>query len=215
MASSAEPEAKTIDPIREIAELGPLTLDKALSIEEFAALSARYPDLRMERERSGKITIMSPVKFGSGNRESLANFFLVLWWYQEKTGETFSASTGIELPDGAVKSPDCGWISPERLADVSQKEREEAFLRAIPDFIIEVRSKTDSLAKLKKKMKNTWIKNGVRLAWLIDPYEEKAYIYRANGEVDTITGFEGKKLTGEDVMPGMELPLGELRIVEK
>lgn len=212
MASSAEPKEKIHDPIKDIAELGPLVLDRALSIKEFAALSARYPDLRMEREKTGKITIMSPVKFGSGNRESIANFFLVRWWYQDKIGETFSASTGIALPDGAVKSPDCGWISPERLASVSREEREEAFLRAVPDFIIEVRSQTDRLAKLKKKMKNTWIKNGVRLAWLIDPYEEKAYIYRAGGEVETITGFEGKKLTGEDVMPGMELPLEELRI---
>jgi len=212
MASSAELETKMANPIREIAELGPLILDKALSIEEFAALSARYPDLRMEREKSGKTTIMSPVKFGSGNRESLAALFLGLWWYKNRMGEIFSASTGIELPDGAIKSPDCGWISPERLALVPQKEREDDFLKAMPDFVIEVRSKTDRLAKLKKKMKNAWIKNGVRLAWLIDPYEEKAYIYRADGEVETVSGFEGKKLTGEDVMPGMELPLEELRI---
>ena len=98
---------------------------------------------------------------------------------------------------------------------VSKEEREDAFLKAMPDFIIEVRSKTDRLQKLKNKMKNVWIKNGVRLAWLIDPYEEKAYIYRASGEVETITGFEGEKLTGEDVMPGMELPLEELRIAGK
>lgn len=76
MASSAELETQIIDPIREIAELGPLILDKALSKEEFALLSARYPDLRMEREKTGKIKIMSPVKGGSGNRESIVIFFL-------------------------------------------------------------------------------------------------------------------------------------------
>ena len=95
MASSAEPETKTVNPIREIAELGPLILDKALSKEEFALLSARYPDLRMEREKSGKITIMSPGKFGSGNRESIANLFLGLWWLKKRIGEIFSASTEL------------------------------------------------------------------------------------------------------------------------
>ena len=212
MPSSAKLEPKTINPIREIAELGPLILDKALSIEEFAALSARYPDLRMEREKSGKITIMSPVKFGSGNRESIPLIYLGAWWLLKKSGKPFSASAGFKLPDGAIKSPDCGWISDERLA---QSPDQEVFLPVMPDFIVEVRSQTDRLAKLKKKMKNVWIKNGVRLAWLIDPYAEKAYVYRANGEVETVAGFEGKKLTGEEVMPGMELPLEELRIEEQ
>ncbi len=197
------------NPIREIAELGPLILEKPLSRKEFTALSARYPDLRMEREKSGKTTIMSPVKFGSGNRESIALIYLGIWWIQNKTGKTFSASAGFELPDGAIKSPDCGWISNERLV---RAPNQEEFPQVMPDFIVEVHSQTDSLAKLKMKMKNTWVKNGVRLAWLIDPYEEKAYIYRANGEVEAVSGFAGKKLSGEDIMPGMELPLEELQI---
>ncbi|MCO6476307.1 MAG: Uma2 family endonuclease [Phaeodactylibacter sp.] len=215
MASSAETETKVMSPIREIAEFGPLILDKALSREEFIALSSRYPDLRMEREKSGKITIMSPVKGGSGNRESIVIFFLTLWWFNHRKGKTYSSATGFEIPGGAIKSPDCAWVSPGNLAKLTLEEQENDFLGVIPDLVVEVRSKTDRLAKLKKKMKNTWMKNGVRLAWLIDPYEEKAYIYRSSGEVETITGFEGKKLTGEDVMPGMELPLEELRIAEK
>lgn len=214
MASSAELETKRANPIRELAELGPLILEEPLSREKFAWLSARYPDLRMERENTGKVTIMSPVKFGSGNRESLANFFLTLWWYKEKTGETFSASTGVELPDGAIKSPDCGWVGPERLASVSAQEKENDFLKVMPDFVAEVRSKTDRLAKLKKKMKNTWIKNGVRLAWLIDPYEEKAYIYRANGSKEELTGFD-QELSGEDVLPGFVLNLSQFRLLGK
>ena len=113
------------------------------------------------------------------------------------------------MPAGAIKSPDCGWISNERLV---RAPNQEEFPQVMPDFIVEVHSQTDSLAKLKMKMKNTWVKNGVRLAWLIDPYEEKAYIYRANGEVEAVSGFAGKKLSGEDIMPGMELPLEELQI---
>lgn len=200
------------DSIQELLRFGPLVLDEPLSKKEFYTLAARYPGLRMERAPNGKTTIMSPVKFGSGNRESLATIFLGIWWLRTKLGETFSASTGIELPNGAIKSPDCGWISPERLARVSAREKENEFLKVMPDFIVEVRSKTDRLPKLRKKMENTWMKHGVRLAWLIDPFEENAYIYRENGEMEVVEGFEDKILSGEAVMPGMELPLGEFRV---
>ncbi len=209
MATDADTHTKTRSDLHDIADYGPLILDKPLSKEEFIALSARFPELRMEREKSGKITIMSPVKFGSGTRESRVHIYLGAWWLKAQLGEVFSASTGIELPDGAIKSPDCGWISPERLAQVSDKEE---FLSVMPDFVAEVRSQTDSLEKLKTKMEEAWMKNGVRLGWLIDPYEEKAYVYRAGQEVEVVEGFAGKTLSGEEVMPGMELPLEELRI---
>jgi len=199
----------TPNPIREIAELGPLTLGQPLSKEEFYTLAGRYPDLRMEREKDGKTVIMSPVKFGSGTRESIALIYLGIWWIKHKRGKTFSPSSGIELPDGSIKSPDCGWISPERLA---RAKDEEAYLEVMPDFIVEIRSQSDQLAQLQLKMKEIWMANGARLGWLIDPYGEQAFVYREDGTVETISGFEGKTLSGEEVLPGMELPLEEFRV---
>lgn len=58
---------------------------------------------------------------------------------------------------------------------LSPEQIEEEYIPVVPDFI-ELRSKTDALKKLKRKMKDTWTENGVQLAWLIDPYEEKAYV---------------------------------------
>ncbi len=198
-----------------LADFGPLILDKPLSKKAFMNLSDRFPEFQMEREKNGKVSIMSPVKPGSGNREAIVIFYITLWWSQHKLGKPFSSSTGIDLPDGATKSPDCAWVSSERLEGVSVEELEASYLKVVPDFIVEVRSQTDRLARLKRKMKNTWMKNGVRLAWLIDPYKEKVYIYRENGDNETISGFVGKKLSGEKLMPGMELPLDELRILNQ
>lgn len=62
-----------------------------------------------------------------------------------------------------------------------------------------------------KKMKDSWIANGVRLAWLIDPFEEKAYIFHADKEPETIIGFD-KVLSGEDVLPGFVLELSEFKL---
>ena len=81
----------------------------------------------------------------------------------------------------------------------------EKFLTVVPDFVIEVRSKTDSLKRLQDKMLE-WIENGVRLAWLIDPKTATTYIYRENGGVEVLEGFD-RTLTGEDVMEGFEFEL--------
>lgn len=53
--------------------------------------------------------------------------------------------------------------------------------------------------------------NGVRLGWLIDPYKEKAYVYRADGSVVVVNDFDSS-LSGEDVLPGFELKLSEFRL---
>jgi Uma2 family endonuclease len=50
------------------------------------------------------------------------------------------------------------------------------FPRLCPDFVIELLSPTDSLARTQEKMQR-WIENGVQLGWLIDPYSRKVYVY--------------------------------------
>lgn len=190
---------------------GRITLEKPLSKEEFIALSNRFPHLQMEREANGKTNIISPEKKGSGKRESILTILIGMWALKSKMGEVYSPSTGIELPDGSIKSPDCAWVSNERMA-ASAETDDEDFLRIIPDFVAEVRSSSDRLVSLKKKMTNVWMANGVRLAWLIDPYDEKVHIYREGKGEEVVEGFSGKMLSGEEVMPGMELPLEELRI---
>ncbi|MCF8247127.1 MAG: Uma2 family endonuclease [Saprospiraceae bacterium] len=190
---------------------GPIELQSPLSKEEFMALAERHPDFRMERETDGYVTIMSPVKRGSSKREFNLSGHFFMWHYQTKLGELHGSSGTFDLPDGAIKMPDVAWISPERLA-ASNDNDEEKFVQIVPDFVAEVRSGTDRLAKLQRKMKNTWMKNGVRLAWLIDPYEEKVHIYRTGQpEPEIITGFSGEKLSGEAIMPGFELPLDDMK----
>ncbi len=188
---------------------GPVELHRSLSKTEFTELAEHYPDLGMEREKNGTTTIMSPVKKGSGRREFNLSGFFFMWHFKTNLGEFFSPSTGFDLPDGTTKSPDIAWISPERLS-AAPNEEEEDFVKIVPDFVVEVRSGTDRLKKLQAKMTDTWMANGVRLAWLIDPYEEKVHIYRTDRQPEVVTGFSGKNLSGEDVLPGFELPLEQM-----
>jgi Uma2 family endonuclease len=152
---------------------------------------------------------MSPVKKGSGKRESSLHGLLFMWNFQTNLGEVFGPSAGFDLPDGATRSPDIAWISREKAEGVPDDE--ESFINIVPDFVVEIRSSSDRLQKLQEKMTAAWMTNGVRLAWLIDPYEEKAYIYRQDKEVEIRAGFSDISLSGEDVLPGFELPLNTMK----
>ena len=204
-------ETEVIDnSIKEWMKYAPITLHKPMSKEEFVRLSNRFPDLQLEMDEHGKTIIMTPVKKGSGKRESIILIYVGMWVMQHKKGEVFSPSTGIELPDGSIRCPDCAWVSEERLAALPE-DSDEDFLKAVPDFVAEIRSQSDEQERLQKKMTETWMGNGVRLAWLIDPYEEEVHIYRMGKQVEIIKGFQGQVLNGDDVMSGMELPLDDLR----
>ncbi len=198
-------EKETLSLEETVVRLGAISFEEPMSKEQFTLLAERFPDLRMEREADGKVIIMSPVKRGSGTREPKLSGFLFMWHNQYGLGELHGPSSGFDLPNGATKSPDAAWISEERLRNIPDDE--EIFIPVVPDFVAELRSSTDRLKKVQQKMTDTWMANGVRLAWLIDPYEEKAYIYRQGQETEIVEGFDGKKLSGEDVLPGFELPL--------
>jgi len=111
------------------------------------------------------------------------------------------------FPNGARRSPDAFWILKDRYYALSKEEREERFARIVPDFVIELRSKSDNLRKLQSKM-SEYIENGVRLGWLIDPYERRVHIYRADQSVEVLEN--PQKVSGEDVLSSFELDLMEI-----
>ncbi|HLO89424.1 MAG TPA: Uma2 family endonuclease [Nostocaceae cyanobacterium] len=76
-----------------------------------------------------------------------------------------------------------------------------------PDFIIELRSSSDNLKSLQKRMQE-YIENGVRLGWLIDRKNKRVEIYRINRDVEVLEN--PTSLSGEDVLPGFVLDLREI-----
>ena len=107
-----------------------------------------------------------------------------------------------------MRAPDAAWVRLERWEQLSPEEQKK-FAPLTPDFIIEVRSESDSLNELQNKMQE-WVHKGCRLAWLLDPMEQKAYVYTAQGLVKTIETFE-ENLSGGDVLPGFALDLSLLK----
>ena len=184
-----------------------------MSEDEFFYFCQENANLRIEREADKKITIMEPIGNESGHYESEVNYQLKDWARKSEDvkGITFSSATGFTMPTGAVKSPDASWLPLEKWLELPASDRKK-FTHVCPYFVVEVRSETDNLADLQAKMLE-WIENGVLLGWLIDPKRQTSYIYRADGSMEKVEGFD-KKLSGEDVLKGFELDLSLLVLPE-
>jgi Uma2 family endonuclease len=174
-----------------------------LSDEQFYHLCQTNEDWKLEETAKGELIIMPPVGAISGNRESNFNGYVWLWNLQTKLGKVFSSSTIFTLPNGGKRSPDVAWIANERW-DALSIEEQEKFPRICPDFVIELRSRTDSLTQLQDKMQE-YLNSGLRLGWLIDPQNQQVEIYRQNQPVEILS--LPTILSGEDVLPGFILDL--------
>lgn len=164
-------------------------------------------DFRFELDKRGNLIIMPPTFLETSRKNAKINFYLVAWAEEDKTGIAFESDGMFTLPNGAKRAPDAFWILKERYYALSQEERENRFARIVPDFVIELRSKTDSLRKLQSKMRE-YVENGVRLGWLIDTTERKVHVYRGNKTVEVLVN--PATVSGEDVLRNFELDLTEI-----
>jgi Uma2 family endonuclease len=175
--------------------------------EQFEALANANRDLRLERTDRGELIVNPPVGWESSRRNSSLTTQLGVWHdANEEWGATFDSSGGFTLPSGAIRSPDASWVSRQRW-DALTPEQQRTFPQICPDFVVELRSQSDSLTALQAKMRE-YLENGARLGWLIDPQNRRVEIYRLGGEVEVLEN--PVELSGEDVLPGFVLNLRKL-----
>lgn len=194
--------AETIDYVPTIFDFSPMRLTD----EQFESLCRNHPDLNLEMSAKGELIIVPPTLPYTGEKNADLIFEVKLWARMDKTGVVFDSSSLFTFPNGAKRSPDVSWVLREKWDNLSEAEKKK-FSRLVPDFVIELRSSSDSLKTLKKKM-TEYIENGVRLGWLIDPMEQKVHVYRANGEIEVLDNPE--KVSGEDILVGFRLNVQEI-----
>ncbi len=141
---------------------------------EFCVLNREL--LRMERTAEGEILIMSPPGARGSHQNLQITMQLALWAERDGTGVAFDSNGGFTLPNHAMRSPDAAWVARHRLASFTEEEKGK-FLPLCPDFVIELRSRSDRLVDQKRKMEE-YISNGALLGWLIEPFERQVFVYR-------------------------------------
>ena len=158
-------------------------------------------NLRVERTSEGDIIVMAPTggKGGIQNAELLVAFGN--WAKRDGSGRFFDSSTEFILPNRAGRAPDLSWVRNERWNSLTEKEQEQ-FPPLCPDFVVELRSKTDRLKNLQVKMEE-YTANGAQLGWLIDPLERKVHIYRPASEPEVLD--DPENVSGEPLLKGFVL----------
>ena len=172
--------------------------------DEFFYFCQENPDYKFERDAAGNIKSMAQ----TGERNSELTADLTIWNRATKLGFVYDSSTGFRLPNGATRGPDAAWVIAERRNALTPEQRRK-FPPLCPDFVVELMSESDSRPETEEKMREYMI-NGCRLGWLIDPRTEEARVYRADGSVSVVHGFDNA-LSGEDVLPGFSFDLALLR----
>ena len=173
----------------------------------FLEICRKNPDNRIERTQKGEIVFMAPTGGETGKFNASIIGIFYIWNKIQKKGKIFDSSTAFRLPSTAIRSPDLAFISTDRWNSLSKGEK-ESFPPICPDFVLEIRSKTDKLTDLQSKMEE-WIEGGCKLGWLLDIENLQFFIYKPESEVQVLQG-RTVLLTGEDALPEFTLSIEEL-----
>jgi Uma2 family endonuclease len=178
-----------------------------LSSDELLEFSEINDVLDLERECDGSLLIMSPLTLKTAREETEILFQLATWARQDGTGEALHSRGSYylpnQLPNQAMREPDVAWIRRDRIEALPEQEL-QTIPHLVPDCVVEVRSKSNSLRRLQDKMQE-YTANGVRLGWLLDGDTRTAYVYRPDAEVQVLE--QPTALDGSPELPGFTLDL--------
>ena len=177
----------------------------SVSSEQFDRLCIDNPDLRLELTANGELIVMPPTGGESGEKNLDLGMDVGFWNRQSGLGRAFDSSTGYDFTaiGGGKLSPDVSWIEKSRLEGV----KIVGFIPIVPDFVIELRSATDSLKSLQEKMQE-YQRLGVRFGLLINPKNKQVEIYRLGQPTELIES--PTEVDCNEIMPGFVLSMNRI-----
>jgi len=181
-----------------------------LSDEQFVALCADNRDFHLELTAQKELIIMTLPGGKTGLRSQTICRRLGNWVEQNGTGITFGPLTLFLLPNGARRAPDAAWLQLDRWNALTEQQK-EGIPPVCPDFIVELISPSDKKPARFKMMQAKMVEygeNGARLAWLIDPFEGKVYIYRPGEPIQSLESPHA--VSGDPILPGFSFQIDEL-----
>lgn len=179
---------------------------QTLTPGEFYQFCLANRELHIERTATGEIIVTPPAFADTGNRNFNIAVQLGLWADQNGQGLGFDSSTGFTLPNGAVRSPDAAWVKLGRWQLLTEAQK-ASFAPICPDFVIELRSASDSLSNLQNKM-SEYLANGTGLGWLIDRQNRQVWVYRQGQDPVVLSNPE--RVYGDPELPGFALVMAKI-----
>ena len=178
-----------------------------LTEDIFLEICALNEGWNFETTAAGELVIMPGTGLDNSERAMFVGAHIANWIFAGGDGRMGGEAGMAHLPDGALKAPDVSWISSERM-EQRPEDYDGVLIPVCPDFVVEIRSQSDSVARQQEKMRQ-WLAYGVRLGWLIDAYNETVWIYR-KGQDEPEELQKPAQLSGEDVLPGLIVEMARI-----
>ena len=163
-------------------------------------------EFRIELTAQGDCEIMAPTGGSTSWRNSRLITQLSVWADLEGSGVVFDSSGGFVLPNGAIRSPDVSWVKRTRLLTLTEIQKQR-FLPLCPDFVIELRSPSDSMKNLQDKMQE-YSENGASLGWLIDPEAQQVLVFQPKTAILRLD--KPQFLLADNLLTGFSLDMQKL-----
>lgn len=175
----------------------------SLTIEDLERMQHQLPDYPMELV-DGEIIVMSPSGYESDEVAAEIIRLLGNWVRPRKLGRVTASSAGFKLPNVGedVRAPDASFVKADRL-----RRTTEDYARLVPDLLFEVKSKTDTLEKLREKIRQ-FLALGTQVGVLVDPRTQTMEVYRLEAEMLRLQN--GDVLAVPDLLPGWEMPVEDV-----
>jgi Uma2 family endonuclease len=149
--------------------------DHFVDDDELAALERRLAPLVIERFADGTLLVSPPAGFISSARNVELARQIANWVHETKSGIAADSSGGVHYADGALLAADTTYVSWERW---NAGDHDRTFPKIAPDATFELLSQSDRpRTTLKKAL--TYLRAGVRLVVLIDPYRRTVHVGRS------------------------------------
>ena len=145
---------------------------------------------------------------GLEHGEIAANLTILLGIFimPRRLGRLATSDVGVWLerdPD-TVREPDIAYFSAARLPpDV----RITGYAEVPPDLVVEIVSPSDTQREVRDKAR-MWLRYGVALVWVVQPYTRTVEVYEPGCAVVTHTDTD--TLDGSEVLPGFTCPISDI-----
>jgi len=180
----------------------PMTSPVLVTADELMRLQPANKRTELVR---GRMVVREPGGFRHGDIAMNLAVAITAFVRENDVGRVLAAETGFKLfsnPD-TVRAPDVAFVRRERVPDPLPR----GFAPFAPDLAVEVLSPGDRPGEVLEKVAD-WLNGGTRLVWVVDPDRRLARVYREDGTESTIG--DAASLDGEDVLPGLTIPLTDV-----
>lgn len=174
----------------------------ALTTKDLEAVQRQLKgDYRIELI-DGEIRLTSPSGYESDEVAFEFGAQIRNWVRPRKIGRVTGAGAGFNLPNTDTRAPDVSFVKAERL-----KRSPRNFADLAPDLMVEVKSPTDSLKKLRAKIQ-AFLEQGTQVGILVHPEQRWVEILRLDQEPVRLG--DGDVLTLPDLLPGWQIQVADI-----